>query len=121
MLKRNLIIFYSLLMGLGMLGIWVMLLLTGQVPELASEPYRILLHIAAEMLSGMLLLAGGFALWAKKAWAVSLHRFSLGLLLYAAVQAPGYYAQLGQWGPVYMFAVLVLITIWVYFAGLDLA
>ena len=57
---------------------WSFFITTGGVPELQSEPWRIALHLAAEATAALMLIV-----------------------------SPGYFAQLGQWALVAMFAVLL--------------
>ena len=94
-----------------MIGLWVMLLSTGQVPELATEPYRIMAHILAEVITAMLLLVSGFGLFTKKMWSLKMFLFSQGSLFYTLIASPGYYIQLGTAPMVVMFGTLLMITL----------
>lgn len=109
---------YAVLTGVAMLGTWAMLLTTGRVPELSTTPVVISLHIAAEILTALALLIGGYGLLTGRKWGRPLHLVSLGMLLYAVVQASGYYAQQGETVLVGMFAVFAITT--VVFIGLAI-
>ena len=94
-----------------MMGLWAMLLATDQVPELATEPYRIMAHILAEVVTAVLLLVSGFGLFTKKVWGLKMFLFAQGALLYTLIASPGYYIQLGTVPMVIMFGVLLVITL----------
>jgi hypothetical protein len=102
---------FAIVMGASMVGMWAMFLASGQVPELIDAPYRIGFHLAAEFLTGLLLLLAGFGLLAVRPWAGQLFLLATGMLLYAVVQAPGYFIQLGQAGFAGMFAVFIVLTL----------
>jgi hypothetical protein len=90
-----------------MLGMWTMFFATGQVPELDTEPIALAFHLVAEGLTAIALIAAGVALWRRKSWAKPLYLIAIGMLLYTAIVSPGYFAQLGQWAFVGMFAAFV--------------
>jgi len=102
---------YGIIVGILMLGQWAFFIAAGQVPELQTEPYRIGFHLAGEFITAAGLIASGIGLLAKKSWAVSAYLVSAGMLLYSAIVSPGYFAQLGQWALVGMFAVLLLLAL----------
>ena len=101
---------FQLLMGLEILGVWTLILLQGEVPELVTEPWKIVMHILAELFTGSLLLISGLLILIRrrKHWTFYL---SLGALMYTLIASPGYYAHLKQWGMVAMFVALLLATI----------
>lgn len=77
--------------GIGVLGLWAMLLLTDQVSELATEPYSILTHIAAESLMALLLVLSGILELRNWKNAPRLSLFALGTLAYSVLNSSGYY------------------------------
>jgi hypothetical protein len=99
---------YAIIVGVSMIGLWLMLFLTKKIPELASEPYRIGFHLAGEILTALLLILGGIGLWAGYTWGNWVYLVSLGMLFYTSIVSPGYYAQQRQWGMVVMFAVVLI-------------
>ncbi len=113
-IHRSLAIF-SFLMGLTMIGWWSLLLATGQMPELAATPLTAVLHLTAEFLTALSLLLGGIGILKSSWWARSVSNFSLGMLLYAVVQASGYSADHRQIGVVFVFAASALAVL--YFAS----
>lgn len=102
---------YSIFVGISMIGLWVMLLTTDQVPELALEPYRIMAHILAEVVTAVLLLVSGYGLLTKQIWGLKIFLFAQGALFYTLIASPGYYVQLGFAPMVVMFSVLLVITL----------
>jgi hypothetical protein len=101
----KLIAWFQLVMGAGLLGIWPVLLLAGEVPEVAAGQRDIWFHIAAEAIAGVLLLAAGWVLLRRDdAGARLLSAFALGALLYTGVNSAGYYAELGEWLTMVMLA-----------------
>lgn len=102
---------YGIIVGGLMLAMWSFFLLTGQVPELQTEPLRIYFHLVAEFSTAICLIIGGLALLRKLPWAKTLYFIATGMVLYSLIVSPGYYAQLGQWGFVVMFAVLIALTL----------
>jgi peptidoglycan/LPS O-acetylase OafA/YrhL len=118
MLAKRIAAIYAIVVGMGMFGMWTMLVITGQVPELQTEPIRIAFHLAAEFLTAALLVVGGLGLLTNRRWGYGLFLVALGALLYTVVVSPGYYAQSGDMGFVAMFATLFILT--VVFVGLAL-
>jgi hypothetical protein len=107
----------TIVIGLGMGGWWAMLLATGQMPELRTTPIQSAMHLGAEFLTALALLAGGVGLLTRRGWGLKIHLSSLGMLLYAVVQAAGYYAQHGDVAMIGMFAALALLAV----GGIGLA
>jgi len=99
----------SLGAGVAVLGLWIVLVVRRQVPELQAGVPSIRFHIAAEVGMALLLLAGGIALIADVAWGVPLVAAALGAALYSTVNSPGYYADQRLWPPVAMFLVLAVL------------
>lgn len=102
---------YSIIVGTLMLAQWIFFLATGQVPELQGEPYRIAFHLLGEGVTAIALIASGVAFLRRMPWASRAAYASLGMLTYTVLVSPGYFAQLGQWPLVAMFAVLLLLTL----------
>lgn len=104
---------FCLFTGCSITLLWVMLLATGQVSELITEPLRISLHLGSEFLLSALLIASGI-LWLRNSRHAALcYAFTCGMLVYSTINAAGYYAELSSW---LIAAMLLLIG----FAGLFL-
>jgi hypothetical protein len=67
------------------------------------------LHVVAEVVTALVLVVGGVLLMASTTELVAL--VGLGMLLYAAIQSPGYFLARGELLMVAVFAVLVLLTL----------
>lgn len=102
---------YGLAVGLLMLGQWAFFLLAGQVPELATAPWSIGFHLAAEAITAVGLILAGAALLRGMDWAPRAYLLASGMVLYSVVASAGYFAQSGQWGLVAMFGVLLALSL----------
>jgi hypothetical protein len=102
---------FGIIVGTGMCAMWSFFIASGQVPELESEPYRIAFHLAAEFTTALGLLAASIGLLMKKGWAKTTFLFFAGMLTYSVIVSPGYYAQLGNWAFVVMFALILGLTL----------
>ena len=102
---------YALAVGVLMVAQWTFFILSGQVPELQSEPLRTAFHLMAELATAVALLAAGIGILRKSSWARSLAMLALGMLSYTLIQSPGYFAQQQVWALVGMFAVLLALAL----------
>ncbi len=98
---------FALVVGLLILGLWIVSLATGQVPEARTEPVRLTFHVLAEITTAIALLRAGAELLARRAQARSLFLVASGMLIYSVIVSPGYFAQQGQWAPVALFGILL--------------
>jgi hypothetical protein len=98
---------YGIIVGFIMIAQWIFFLATGSVPELQTEPWRIALHLAAEFTTSLMLIVSGIAALKFVAWGKKVLLVGLGMVIYSEIASPGYFAQLGQWALVAMFAVLL--------------
>jgi hypothetical protein len=102
---------FAIVVGVGMIGQWVLFLVTDQVPELRTEPLRIRFHLAAEFMTAVALLIAGVGVLTGQTWGRRSYLLATGTLLYTVVVSPGYFAEKGQWAFVAMFAVLLVLTL----------
>lgn len=103
---------FEIIAGLAIAGLWTMLLVTRQVPEIAEGRRDIWFHLGAELLTAVLLIVAGVALLTVGAHTASLvAALALGALLYTTVNSSGYYADLAKWDMVAMFALLTVATV----------
>jgi len=107
---RKTIAIYSIIVGIGMLGIWIVQLATGQAPELQTAPIEIAMAITADWLTAIMLLVAGVGLLSERTWAYKLYLFALGMLVYSVLISSGYFAQLGDTIFVVLFAVLFVLS-----------
>ena len=97
-----------MVIGVGIVGLWAMLLQTKQVPELKTEPVAIKFHMTAEMTMGILSLMSGVFLLIGFSWAPHFFILGQGLVIYAVINSAGYYGQKKQWPFVMMFGVILI-------------
>jgi hypothetical protein len=101
---------YAVLVGCLVFAMWGASLVTRQVPELVTAPRAIALHISAESIMGLTLIAGAAASFAGLTWGPSIVLLGLGMTLYSIVNSSGYYFQRRELQPVVMFAALFVLT-----------
>lgn len=101
---------FAIFIGIAMIGMWAILLLAGQVPEWSGRPIETTIHLTAEIITALFLVASGAGLVTRQKWARDVYLFSMGLLMYSVIQAAGYYIQRGQLTFVGMFAVFALLA-----------
>jgi hypothetical protein len=113
---------YSLIIGVGIIGLWLMLIITKQVPEMKTEPIAIGFHIIVENIMGFLAIVSGIILLLDLIYAPFVFVLSSGLVIYAVINSSGYYGERKQWSFVGMFGailitstILVIIQIWSFF------
>jgi hypothetical protein len=102
---------YSIMVGILMLGQWAFFLASGSVPELRTDPIALAFHLTAEFTTAMCLMVGGIALLRRITWAKNLAIFAGGMLAYTTIVSPGYFAQAGQWPLVAMFMLLLILDL----------
>lgn len=103
---------YGISVGALIVLQWIFFLATGSVPELQTAHWEIGLHISAELLLALALLAGGIASLQSIRWGEKVLLVALGMAIYSEINSPGYFAQVGQWALVAMFAVLLFGAAW---------
>ena len=102
---------YAIIIGIGIITLWVMLLRTYQVPELNSEPIAIKFHITAEMTMGIVSLISGIFLLIGFSWALYFFILAMGLIIYAVINSAGYYGQRKKWSFVIMFGIILITSV----------
>lgn len=102
---------YSIIVGLSMIGMWIMFYCTGGIPELNTKPAEIGLHITGEIITAVVLIIGGYAIFTKKDWGLQVYYFSMGMLLYTLIVSPGYYVGSGEIPFIIMFSGLFLLSV----------
>jgi hypothetical protein len=102
---------FSIVVGISMILMWLVFYFTGSIPELATEPARITMHLAAEFATAIVLIIAGWGLLKAKRLGVQIYLLATGALLYTMIQSPGYFLQTGEPGFVVMFAVLIILAV----------
>lgn len=111
MVRHNLFqAFFCILVGISMVILWAMLLVTNQVAELIPSPFTTITHITAETLTGICLIIAGIGLLRGSTWANRFFLFASGFLVYASVQATGYYIDHPSPFFVTLFITMIIVT-----------
>lgn len=103
---------YGIAVGSLMIAQWTFSIVSGGVPEFENAPWAIAFHLAAEMSTALILITGGLATLKSISWGKTALLTGLGMVIYSEIVSPGYYAQLGQWLFVGMFAILLFGAVW---------
>ena len=98
---------YGILVGFLMVTQWSFSILSGEVPEFQTAPWEIAFHLAAELSTALVLMIGGIATLRSIKPARQVLLVGLGMVIYSEIVSPGYFAQLGQWPLVAVFAILL--------------
>lgn len=109
--KNRVSAFFTIIVGVLMMGMWTMLVFTGQVPYLDTPQLEIKLHIFTELLTAGALIVGGLSV--LRGWKPlnCLHYVSQGMLIYAIINSSGYYIDLGETTMAVMFGLLLIGTL----------
>jgi hypothetical protein len=102
---------YAIIVGIGIIGLWIMMYRTKQIPELKTEPIAIRFHLIAEITMGLLCLVSGVLLLLGVSWSPYLYIMAMGLVIYAVINSAGYYGQNKQWSFVTMFGVILIVSV----------
>ncbi|MHB1392355.1 MAG: hypothetical protein ACYCYE_04610 [Clostridia bacterium] len=82
--------FYSIFIGISVMGMWCMILLSGSIPE---GPIEMSFHLFSEFLMATLMLVGGIGLLKNHLYGRKVFMISNGMLVYSILNAAGYYGQ----------------------------
>jgi len=99
---------YGIVVGFGMVAQWTFFIASGSVPEFQAEPWRIIFHLVGELITALVLIISGTATLRSIPWGRKVLLLGLGMVIYSEIVSPGYFAQLGQWALLAMFAVFLL-------------
>ncbi len=102
---------FSIFIGIGIIGMWIVFYTTGNIPELVTEPVRISMHILAEVITAIMLIIGGIVILTGVKWGKEIYFLSMGMLIYTLIQSPGYFIETKDYGLVIMFGVMMVVAI----------
>jgi hypothetical protein len=102
---------FAIIVGLVMIGWWITLYRSGQIPELETEPIAIRFHLAGEFSTAVALIISGIGLLVGQSWSVWLYLVATGMLLYTVIVSPRYALQQGQWPTAGLLGVLLPLSI----------
>jgi hypothetical protein len=101
----------SLSIGVLMFAQWSFFLVSGQVPEIRTAPIALAFHLAAEAATALALIVAGILLLRGHRYGIAVGLVANGMLIYTVIVSPGYFAQLGQWPLVGLFATLLSLAL----------
>lgn len=101
---------YAIIMGVCMIGMWVMFFVADSVPEIHTKPVELGMHVLAEIVTAILLVISGVRILLKKQ-SVNLYLFSMGMLIYTLIMSPGYFIEQGEIGFTIMFVGFLVLAI----------
>ncbi len=107
---QSIVAAFAIVVACLMAAQWAAALRTGRVPELATRPAEIRLHLLDEFLTAAVLATGGTTTIGGWAPGRSILLLGLGMLTYTAIVSPGYFIDRRERGPVVMFAAILALT-----------
>ena len=111
---------YLLIVGISMIGIWIVFILKRQVPGYQSKPRETTVHIFIEMLTGAIAFSAGFAGILGFVYLWILTPVALGLVLNASSQAFGMYIQKEGGAPMAVMSLIAAVLAIIAIFGLFL-
>ncbi|MCT9096445.1 hypothetical protein [Haloarchaeobius sp. HME9146] len=94
-----------------LVGYWLVLLGSGQVPAVQDEPLPLTPRLVGQVGTGIALLVAGTALVTERSYAIRAFLVAAGLLAYAFVDAVGYFVQQGDTVGVGLFVALTVVAV----------
>ena len=88
---------YAIFVGLLMIGTLVAIMPGRQETGRGDTVVAARFHWAAELLTAISLVAGGFGLLTYAAWGEPVYVISMGMLLYTVIRSHGYYVTARKW------------------------
>ncbi len=101
---------YFIVVGIGIVALWLMLIVSDQVPELQTEPAAITFHIIVECLMAVAAITAGTLTLKNHKWSVEALLFASGMILYSVINSSGYYAESGEYAMIVLFSLLLVLT-----------
>lgn len=102
---------FFLLLGLAIAGYWIVAITNKAIPEWPAEKWRVIGHVAAELLTAVLCICAGLAGIIDFPVAAQVRLFATGMASYAVLAAGGYFIFTGQRPLVIVFLLLFLVLV----------
>jgi hypothetical protein len=102
---------FGILAGIALIAIWLYRIATGGVPELWDSMLQTKLHVLIQMLTGVVLIVSGWALWTGQSWAFKAFILANGMLLIAVINAISWYGDRGEMGFVLFFVAVAILAV----------
>ncbi len=100
---------YSILMGIVILAFWAFVFIRKRTKG-PHESVELAYHVVGEIVTAVLLLVTGFGIAFEKDWALVFAPVPLGMLFYAMIVSPGFYAARKHKVMAVAFSLLALVT-----------
>jgi peptidoglycan/LPS O-acetylase OafA/YrhL len=110
-MKSKIFGYIYIFIGVGIIGLWVMLLSTNQVPELETALAEIVMHIIIEVLMGIMAIISGVKLIKQCNLYREVCLITNGLLIYSVVNSSGYYIQRSNFPMIVMFGLILIFSL----------
>lgn len=81
---------YGILVGILMMAQWTVSVATNSVPEFETTPWAIGFHLAAEVITVLMLFIGGIATLKSTKWGRQVLLVGVGMVIYSEIASPGY-------------------------------
>lgn len=99
---------FSIVTGLSVIGMWTSLLISGAATE---GPVALGFHLYSEFAMAIVLLVSGIMMFGSRKDAAITNMGGLGMLVYSALNAAGYFGQKGDTGMMAFFIVIFCLAV----------
>ena len=107
-MKRKILAYYSIFLGLSVIAMWIMIQLNGSPQEGNIE---LSFHLFSEFFMAFICVYSGILLLKQNQTGRLLNLTGLGMVIYSVLNAAGYYGERGDFSIMIMFTVLMILTI----------
>lgn len=104
--KNNLIAYYSILLGVSVLLMWIFILLNETIPEGKNE---MIFHLFSELLMAVLCIVSGMMLLKKGLQILNVAAHAM--VIYSVLNAAGYYSERNEFIMTVIFLILFIISL----------
>ena len=112
MVRQRLISYYSIILGFGIAGLWMIILKNSEIQEGKTE---MVFHLLSEFLMAAICILSGFKLLMRHKSAVPVNIIGHSMIIYSVLNAAGYYAERGEILVMVIFLALLLISTTIIF------
>ena len=108
---------FAIVIGVAMIIQWLINIIGNRIPRLEDDPvsgrglYDMIFHWTAEFITAFALIAAGIGLILESTWGVTVYLIAMGMLMYTAINSPGFFAQQRKWPMVFMFGVILIMAV----------
>jgi hypothetical protein len=110
-MKNRIIGIYSLVLGIAIIGMWLVILSGTTLPEGRTE---LSFHLASEFLMAAFCIVSGILVLRRKHPGRLFNMAALGMMIYSVLNAAGYYGERGEKAAMIMFIVVAFLSLVVF-------